>query len=200
MYILVYLLNLSVLAFVLLFPFANIFGVSQPNLLTANHVVPSFPTRIPFPSPTIAPQPTKAIIPTPTKASLPTTTPISAPSASSSTTMEDFFLQKINDFRHSKGLSSVKKNLNTCNFAKIRAQEITSGFNHDGFTNRINSKSLPYPSYSLVTENIAMNSNYQDVVNQWANSAGHAANMSADTTYACVQASGNYYAYEGWKP
>lgn len=200
MYILVYLLNLSVLAFVLLFPFTNIFGVSQPNLLTANHIVPTIPVPSPTIAPTITPQPTKTVIPTSTKALLPITTPIPAPSTSNSTTMEDFFLQKINDFRHSKGLSSVQKNLNTCNFAKIRAQEITSGFNHDGFTNRINSKSLPYPSYKLVTENIAMNSNYQDIVNQWANSAGHAANMSADTPYVCVEVLGNYYAYEGWKP
>jgi uncharacterized protein YkwD len=109
-------------------------------------------------------------------------------------------MNAINVYRSSQGLSSVQADKNTCDFAATRAQEIVGNFNHDGFQNRINTHTLPYPSYHMVTENIAMTSNYQDVVNMWINSPGHAANMRADTPYVCVAKSGNYYAYEGWKP
>jgi uncharacterized protein YkwD len=106
----------------------------------------------------------------------------------------------INDYRKSQGLGSVQTDSNTCNFADTRAKEITSGFNHNGFDQRAASKTLPYPSYHYVTENIAMTSNYKDVVNMWVNSPPHAANMRADTPYVCVSQSGNYFAYEGWRP
>ena len=106
----------------------------------------------------------------------------------------DYLLGKVNEYRRSLGLYEVKSDSNTCNFAKKRAQELTSNFNHDGF------KNLPYPSYSKVTENIAMNENKTDVVNQWISSAGHAENMRADTPFVCIENLGNYYAYEGWKP
>lgn len=63
---------------------------------------------------------------------------------------------------------------------------------------------LPTPSEKgylmLVTENIARAANYKDVVKLWINSPGHAANLFADTPYACVENYGNFYAYEGWKP
>ena len=109
-------------------------------------------------------------------------------------------MNAINDYRRSQGLSEVRTDSNTCNFAKIRAQEITNGFNHDGFNNRISSKTLPYPGYQLVTENLARNSNYKNVVQSWINSPGHAENMRKDTPFVCVESSGDYYAYEGWKP
>ena len=107
---------------------------------------------------------------------------------------------KINEYRASVGLPSVKTDKYTCEFAVTRAAEIVNNFNHDGFQNRVNSKTLPYPSFSSVTENIAMTSNYKDVVNMWINSSGHAANMRKDTPYVCVEKIGNYYAYEGWRP
>ncbi len=110
-----------------------------------------------------------------------------------------FIMNAINDYRASQGLSAVQINDTTCSFAKIRAQEITTNFNHDGFNQRIQNHILPYPNYSLVTENIAETSNYQDVVNMWRNSPGHAANMRADTPYVCIESYGNYFAYEGWR-
>jgi uncharacterized protein YkwD len=109
-------------------------------------------------------------------------------------------MNAINDYRKSQGLSAVKTDPYTCSFAKIRAQEITQGFNHDGFSNRITSHTLPYPTYHQVTENIAMTSDYKRVVTLWINSPGHAENMRRDTPYVCVESSGNYYAYEGWRP
>lgn len=92
-------------------------------------------------------------------------------------------MQKINDYRSSQGLSSVKTDKYTCDFAKIRAEEITHAFNHDGFRSRIDSHTLPYPTYHQVAENIAMTSDYKDVVTMWINSPGHAANMRLDTPY-----------------
>lgn len=131
---------------------------------------------------------------TPTSTSQQTETPI--PTAAD--VKQAFIMKAINDYRTSHGLSPVQTNASTCNFAKIRAQEIANNFNHDGFNQRIQSHMLPYPNYSLVTENIAETGNYQEVVTMWENSPGHAANMRADTPYVCVEEFGDYYAYEGW--
>lgn len=97
-------------------------------------------------------------------------------------------------------MGTVSTDSNTCNFAQTRAGEITTNFSHSGFNDRISAHTLPYPSYSYVNENIAMNSNYQNVADSWINSPGHAENLQADTPYACVGINGKYYAYEGWKP
>jgi len=109
-------------------------------------------------------------------------------------------MQEINNYRRSQGLSEVKTDSYTCDFAAIRAQEISSAFNHDGFSNRLSSKTLPYPSYSVVIENLAKISDYQKVVTLWINSSGHAANMRKDTPFVCVAQNGNFFAYEGFKP
>lgn len=170
------------------------------------------PTKIlvlhfPSPTPTLAqsistpikstPTSTK-LVPTPTQ-SVPT--PQATPTAiNSGSDQMNYIMQGINDYRRSQGLSPVSTTSSTCSFASVRAQEISSNFNHDGFNNRINSKTLPYPSYSYVTENLAQTSNYKDVANLWINSPGHAANLRANTPYACVENSGNFYAYEGLKP
>lgn len=147
------------------------------------------PTPTPTKKPSATPSPTKVVTPTPTNQP-----------AGSTDEKKTYIMNAINAYRKSQGLSPVQTDQHTCNFAKIRAQEITKGFNHDGFSDRINAKSLPYPSYSRVTENIAMTSDYKRVVTLWINSAGHAENMRRDTPYVCVESSGNYYAYEGWKP
>lgn len=109
-------------------------------------------------------------------------------------------LQQINNFRGSKGLGTIQTDPYTCAFANTRAAEITSAFNHDGFSSRVNSKNLPYPSYSEIAENIAMSSNPADVVQAWIDSPGHNENMLKNTPFACIGNSGDYYAYEAWKP
>ncbi len=106
-------------------------------------------------------------------------------------------MDEINKYRASQGLSSISTNSETCSFAKTRTGEITANFNHDGFNNRVNNHTLPYAIWSKVTENIAMTSEYKNVVTMWANSPGHAENMRANTPYVCVEQSGNYFAYEG---
>ncbi len=112
----------------------------------------------------------------------------------------DNLLSQVNAYRATKGLPPVSSEAYTCAFANTRAGEITSAFNHDGFSSRVNSKNLPYPSYSEIAENIAMSSNPADVVQAWIDSPGHNENMLKNTPHACIGNSGNYYAYESWRP
>ena len=130
----------------------------------------------------------------------PTTSPQVNVAQSSAGEGNNEILNAINDYRVSKGLGRVVSNAETCSFAKTRAGEISANFNHDGFTQRIASHNLPYTSYSLVTENIAENSDSSQIVNMWINSPSHEENIRKDTPYVCIVQNGNYFAYEGWKP
>jgi uncharacterized protein YkwD len=142
----------------------------------------------------VFPTPTKSLpTPAPTRASLPT-------NSASLDEKQQFIMNAINDYRHQNGLSDVHAEHYTCDFAQTRAQEIVANFNHDGFTKRMESRTLPYPGYTQITENIAMTGDYHQVVQMWINSPGHAENMRKDTPNVCVASSGDYYAYEGWKP
>jgi len=169
------------------------------SILQRQTVTPT-PTPSKTPTPTVTPTKTP-LTPIPTKTPTPTIKPTTTPVVSAPTNdVTSYIMNEINAYRTSLGLSRVQTNDETCNFAKIRAQEITTNFNHDGFTNRQKAHTLPYASWSAITENIAMTSNYKDVEKMWQNSPGHAANMRADTPYVCVMQSGNYFAYEGLKP
>jgi uncharacterized protein YkwD len=151
----------------------------------------SIPTNTPTPTPTGAPTPT--VVPT---ATLSPQSPASTQATSvASDEVQAYIMNAINEYRKSQGLSSVSMDSHTCDFARKRADALVSNFSHDGF-----GPPYPYPSFSKVTENIAMNSNYKNVVNGWIASSGHAENMRADTPYVCVARNGNYYAYEGWRP
>lgn len=175
-----------------------------PQNATAFHLnfnLSRFTSRLKFSSPSPIPSPGVSPSPSPKHSPTPSLSP--TPQTASTVSYEQkktYIMNAINNYRSSLGLSQVSNNSETCNFAKTRAGEITLNFNHDGFRNRINSKTLPYLSYHMVSENIAMNSNYKNVVSSWINSSGHAANMRQDTPYVCVEGSGNYWAYEGWKP
>ncbi len=173
-----------------------------------------------LPAQKITPIPTKKLVPSSTPSSKigtpkPNSIPIkSGPTISPPPTLmptaiakkvevvqsSGLFINQINAYRASNGLGPVSTNSETCNFAAVRAQEIVNDFSHSGFTNRISSKSLPYSSYHEVAENIAMNSDSTQIVTMWINSPGHAENMRKDTPYVCVVQSGNYFAYEGWRP
>jgi uncharacterized protein YkwD len=142
--------------------------------------------------------PTSPIIPSPNITPLPTPTPTTTPPTTN--TDASYLIGEVNRYRASQGLAFVQSSNDTCSFAETRAQEISSSFSHDGFNNRVNSKTLPYPSWSNVTENIAQTSNLQNVVPMWINSAGHAANMRQDTPFVCIKQNGSYFAYEGMKP
>ena len=135
-----------------------------------------------------------AVVPLVKSSKIPKTIPNAATASRSA---GDYIMNAINDYRGTQGLSAVKTDLNTCSFAKIRALEISTNFSHSGFESRIGTHTLPYSGYHFVTENIAMTSNYKNVVSMWINSPGHAANMRADTPFVCVEKYGDYYAYEG---
>lgn len=156
------------------------------------------PTKTTTPTPT----PTKTVVPSPTPTMTPTATPtpqIDQPN-SSLTSIQEYILSEVNAFRKSHGKSEVTSEKYTCEFAIVRAKEITTDFSHAGFDQRVANKTLPYPGYSLVTENLAMTSDYTRVVQLWINSPGHRDNMLQDTPHICIAESGKYYAFEGWRP
>ncbi len=179
-----------------------------PPVLSQRVVTPT-PTphkEILRPTVTAAPSP---LAPTPTEEAKPvvyvppTATPTQTPvimNVVSSGSGEQGMLDAVNRYRSSQGLAAVSEDGNTCAFANTRAGEVSGSFSHDGFQNRVNNHTLPYPSYHLVVENIAMNSNQDDVVNSWINSPTHAENLRANTQFACIGRSGDYYAYEAWQP
>lgn len=151
--------------------------------------------------------PSKIQVPSLTRTTLPSLTPtptIFEPESKAISTESptDSILNQVNEYRTSLGLSRVGSNSETCSFAQTRAKEIASldTFNHGGFRNRINSKTLPYPGYHEVTENIAYNIDFTDVVNRWISSPGHAENMRKNTKFVCIGKYGDYYASEGWSP
>lgn len=114
--------------------------------------------------------------------------------------VSSYILQEVNAYRASLGLYQVQSSTQTCAFAQTRAQEITNGFTHDGFYNRVNNHTIPYSSWSRAVENIAQAPDYKEVVTLWKNSPGHAANMRDNTPYVCIMQNGSYYAYEGMRP
>lgn len=151
----------------------------------------------------ITPVPTRKLTPSPYLSKTPSVGPSFSDTTEPETSTTDIgqlLMKQINDFRASKGLGPLSIDGNTCSFAVARAGEIIGNFNHDGFRSRIDSGSLPYPSYSSVAENIAMNPNPNDVVPSWINSPGHNENMRKDVPYGCVGKNGNYYVFEAWKP
>ena len=145
------------------------------------------PTPLPTQQPTIVP----------TQNPVPTQPPIQTASLS---TISSYLLNGVNKYRTSLGLSPVQSSTETCAFASTRAQEIASGFNHNGFNNRVASHTIPYSSWSHATENIAQAPNYQEIVTLWKNSPEHAANMRDNTPYVCIEQYGSFYAYEGMRP
>jgi uncharacterized protein YkwD len=109
-------------------------------------------------------------------------------------------MKQINDFRAGKGLPAFTTDGYTCSLAVARAGEITGNFSHDGFRSRIDNKTLPYPSFTGISENIAMNGDPNAVVQGWIDSPGHNENLSKSHAHACVGKSGNYYVFESWNP
>jgi hypothetical protein len=111
-----------------------------------------------------------------------------------------YILNGVNEYRASLGLSQVQSSAQTCAFAAVRAQEISNGFNHNGFYDRVNNHTIPYDKWAHATENIAQAPDYKEVVTLWKNSPEHAANMRDNTPYVCIEQYGSYYAYEGMRP
>lgn len=109
-------------------------------------------------------------------------------------------LDQINQYRKSHGLSEASEQSDVCSFAKLRVQEISHSFDHNGFIDRINNNSLPYSSYSLVTENIAQVNDINLLVDMWIASPTHEENIRKDTPFICIENIGDYYVMAGYKP
>ncbi|MGI8419269.1 MAG: CAP domain-containing protein [Candidatus Levyibacteriota bacterium] len=130
----------------------------------------------------------------------PTATPTALPVSQKDSEISHFLLTKVNEYRSRYGLPPVQSSAQACAFATIRAQEIAKRFSHDGFKSRVSKHTLPYDKWARATENIAEAPDYKEVVDLWAQSAEHAANMRDNTPYVCIEASGPYYAYAGMRP
>lgn len=174
-------------------------SVQNKKLSPLPHTLPnSRKISSPIPTPTLVSTPVSktSVIPTSLNISPSPTSTLVRKSAN----IRDYILERVNEYRVSQGLYKVQTDPYTCNFAQLRAEEISRSFNHDGFRRRIEDNSLPYPSYTKVTENIAMISDYTKVVDIWIASSGHAENMREDTPYVCIGQVENYFTYEGWRP
>lgn len=202
--------------------FATIGVVPTNNLPTPAHTFgleispppsPLQPSASPTPSPT--PTPSPSLAPSPTHAQAPTTSPKGSPSSAIKAEPEEkkaevnvnasgdvplSIMQQINDFRASNGLPPFSTEGYTCGFANLRAGEVANDFSHSGFRGRIDGNSLPYPGFSGISENIAMNSDPGNVVQSWIDSPGHNENLRKSHAHACVGRNGSYYVFESWNP
>ncbi len=193
---------------------ANNTPTPTPKIISQQTLINSVPTWLqsfstifnwitPTPKPTQESTVTPTIIstiiisPTPTQSSPTPTSAISHLSLIDD--KQQYMLDAINIYRSKNNLYAVKPSKETCDYAKVRAKEIITDFSHSGWEARVNNNTIPF-DYSMITENIAMTSDYTNVVRLWISSPGHAANMRSDTPYVCVAYSGNYYAYEGMRP
>lgn len=163
-------------------------------------------TPIPEPSPTPIPEPTATPtiqsiqeIPHEEKTTNLLDTRESEDAQQTYTDIDTYVLLKVNEYRRQNGLSEISSDPSTCEFASLRAGEISSNFSHDGFNSRISSNTLPYPNYSYVNENIAQNSDFTRVTTSWIASPPHADNLRQNLTHACIRHSGEYFVFEGWR-
>jgi len=171
------------------------------SLLTIGLTAPFIPTTFAGPSATFS-SVARISIPSPTLLPTLLPTPIASPVAiqkSENPPSTNHFITAINEYRAQFGLAPVQENQETCAFAQIRAAEIKNDFTHNGFRSRIDNHTLPYASYTLVTENIAKTQDPSRVVAMWIDSPTHAENMRKPTSFVCVVQNGEYFAYEGWQ-
>lgn len=157
---------------------------------------------------------TNSASPTPVEAKVqspaPTNMPIESmltetpnPTSVQAVTLSDnsgLLLDHINSYRISMGYPPFATNSSVCDFAKLRALELTTNFDHEGFEERSQNGTLPYDNYSGISENIANTNTYSQVFELWKNSVGHNKNLLSDHTFACVGNVGNYYAFESLRP
>lgn len=139
---------------------------------------------------------TPTLIPsaTPTHTVKPTSSPTATPPVVVSNNGP--FIDKINEIRHSRSIPPIEIKSELCDFAQLRAGEITQDFTHAGFDNRRDTGTLPY-SGSHVVENIAMGI---DPIAMWMASPTHESNLMSDITRGCVGNNGDYYVFEGVRP
>lgn len=96
--------------------------------------------------------------------------------------LERSVLQKINQFRQQKGLSSLSLNAAITRQARQHSKDMASCriLSHDGFEGRVRTISLKV-SYRAAAENVAYNQGFRDpvgqAVNGWLKSSGHFQNI-----------------------
>ena len=111
-------------------------------------------------------------------------------------------LKEINQQRQNAGLSPLRLDGRVCDYAQVRAQEITESFSHtrlngEDYWTELGRMGIDYYPGG---ENIAAgNSTVQATMNQWMNSPGHKANILKEgiggVGIGYVQAEGGYQHY-----
>lgn len=115
--------------------------------------------------------------------------------------IEKAVYNQVNQYRASRGLSSLTVNTRMSEQARIHSQNMASGkvaFGHQGFQQRVTAVAIPYSS---AAENVAYNQGYSDPATQavqgWIKSSGHRQNMEGNFNLTGIgvatNAQGQYY-------
>ena len=110
-------------------------------------------------------------------------------------TLEQSILEKINQYRASKGLSKLTRNTKIDNQARMHSQNMANGkipFSHQDFSNRVKSIGM---AYNGAAENIAYNQGYKDPATQavqgWLKSQGHKQNIEGNYSQTGIGVAAN---------
>src|SRR6478609_732831 len=121
-------------------------------------------------------------------------------SSTLSTPMDESILRYINDYRRSKGLSSLQPLDVATQQAYLHSKNMATGktgFGHTGFEKRVQviQKTLGVSYISASAENVANGQlSAKEVVKGWLNSPGHKRNIEGNYTLTGI---GNYKDREG---
>lgn len=108
---------------------------------------------------------------------------------------ELWVLDQINAYRVQMGMDKTVTDPQVCQYAELRAVEISTEFSHRRF--HLGAGKFYGERFELATENLAMEYPYQEIVAAWINSPSHNKQLLADTPYICVAQYGDYWAMEG---
>jgi uncharacterized protein YkwD len=110
--------------------------------------------------------------------------------------LERSVLQKINQFRQQKGLSSLSLNASMTQQARQHSQDMAKCcvLSHDGFEGRVRTISASV-SYKAAAENVAYNQGFSNpvgqAVNSWLKSPGHLENIMGNYNITGIGVSKN---------
>jgi uncharacterized protein YkwD len=103
--------------------------------------------------------------------------------------LDEDILKYTNQFRRSKGLSTLEMRQDLNQIARKHSEDMARGrrsFGHGGFDQRSRKIRLIFKSCTIA-ENVAYGSrNAKEVVAMWKNSTGHRRNMLGDFKYAGI--------------
>lgn len=104
--------------------------------------------------------------------------------STSTATLEDSILDRVNEYRASKGLKALSRNTTIDSQSRTHSQDMASGsvaFGHNGFKGRVQSTGIPFNG---AAENVAYNMGFNDPAARafasWLKSPGHRKNIEGN--------------------